>query len=58
MSTRKTYWVYILASRKNGTLYIGVTDSSTNTRKTPQRLRVLPSVTKSIGSSISKTTAT
>jgi putative endonuclease len=27
MSTRKTYWVYILASRKNGTLYIGVTNS-------------------------------
>jgi putative endonuclease len=27
MSTRATYWVYILASRKNGTLYIGVTDS-------------------------------
>jgi putative endonuclease len=23
----KTYWVYILASRKNGTLYIGVTNS-------------------------------
>ncbi len=27
MSTRTTYWVYILASRKNGTLYIGVTNS-------------------------------
>ncbi len=27
MSTRATYWVYILASRKNGTLYIGVTNS-------------------------------
>ena len=27
MSTRKTYWVYILASRKNGTLYLGVTNS-------------------------------
>ena|SRR3989344_2087805 len=22
----KTYWVYILASKRNGTLYIGVTD--------------------------------
>jgi putative endonuclease len=25
--THNTYWVYILASRKNGTLYIGVTNS-------------------------------
>ena len=25
--TNKTYWVYILASRKNGTLYTGVTNS-------------------------------
>ena len=25
--TPRTYWVYILASRKNGTLYIGVTNS-------------------------------
>jgi putative endonuclease len=25
--TGHTYWVYILASRKNGTLYIGVTNS-------------------------------
>jgi putative endonuclease len=25
--TTKTYWVYILASQKNGTLYIGVTNS-------------------------------
>ena len=23
----KTYWIYILASRKNGTLYVGVTNS-------------------------------
>ena len=23
----QTYWVYILASRKNGTLYVGVTNS-------------------------------
>ena len=27
MMTSKTYWVYLLASRKNGTLYIGVTNS-------------------------------
>lgn len=26
-TTGKTYWVYILASGKNGTLYIGVTNS-------------------------------
>jgi putative endonuclease len=25
--TNKTYWVYILASRKNGRLYVGVTNS-------------------------------
>jgi putative endonuclease len=25
--TAKCYWVYILASRKNGTLYVGVTNS-------------------------------
>jgi putative endonuclease len=25
--TNKTYWVYILASQKNGTLYTGVTNS-------------------------------
>ena len=25
--TNKTYWVYILASQKNGTLYVGVTNS-------------------------------
>ncbi len=25
--THRTYWVYILASGKNGTLYIGVTNS-------------------------------
>jgi len=27
MHTHPTYWVYILASRKNGTLYVGVTNS-------------------------------
>ncbi|MEO6568756.1 MAG: GIY-YIG nuclease family protein [Opitutaceae bacterium] len=25
--TSKTYWVYILASKRNGTLYVGVTNS-------------------------------
>ena len=24
---RKTYWVYILSSRQNGTLYVGITNS-------------------------------
>ena len=24
--TNKTYWVYILASKKNGTLYVGITN--------------------------------
>jgi putative endonuclease len=27
MSSGRSYWVYILASRRNGTLYIGVTNS-------------------------------
>lgn len=27
MNPNHTYWVYILASRKNGTLYVGVTNS-------------------------------
>ena len=26
MGKRKVYWVYILASRRNGTLYIGITN--------------------------------
>ena len=26
-SFEKTYWVYILASRRNGTLYVGVTNN-------------------------------
>ena len=26
-STHPTYWVYILASKRNGTLYVGVTNS-------------------------------
>ncbi|NTV41630.1 MAG: GIY-YIG nuclease family protein [Candidatus Moranbacteria bacterium] len=26
MQNQKTYWVYIMASRRNGTLYIGVTE--------------------------------
>jgi putative endonuclease len=25
--SRKTYWVYILSSQKNGTLYVGVTNN-------------------------------
>src|SRR5207248_10319780 len=44
----KTYWVYILASQRNGTLYIGVT-SDLARRIWEHREELLPGFTKRYG---------
>ena len=45
MTEPKTYWVYILASRRNGTLYIGVTNDLLR-RVQQHRERIVPGFTK------------
>ena len=48
MSDPKTYWVYILASRRNGTLYIGVTNDLLR-RVWQHREGTVPGFTKKYG---------
>jgi putative endonuclease len=43
-----TYWVYILASRRHGTLYVGVTNSL-ETRIAQHRAKVTSGFTKTYG---------
>ena len=44
----KTYWVYILASRRNGTLYIGVTNDLAR-RSWEHREGMVPGFTRKYG---------
>jgi len=44
----KTYWVYILASRRNGTLYIGVTNDLAR-RCWEHREGIVPGFTRKYG---------
>jgi putative endonuclease len=44
----KTYWVYILASRRNGTLYIGVTNDLAR-RCREHREGIVPGFTRKYG---------
>ena len=44
----RTYWVYILASRKNGTLYVGVT-SDLGARIYAHREGLVPGFTRQYG---------
>jgi putative endonuclease len=44
----RTYWVYILASRRNGTLYVGVTNDISR-RSFEHRLRTVPGFTMRYG---------
>ncbi len=46
--TKNSYWVYILASRKNGTMYVGVTNSLQR-RVWQHKNGILPSFTKQYG---------
>lgn len=48
MRTPKTYYVYILASRRNGTLYIGVTNDLQR-RVWQHKQGVVPGFTKKYG---------
>jgi len=43
-----TYWVYILASRKHGTLYVGVTNSLER-RVAQHRAKEIPGFTRTYG---------
>ena len=43
-----TYWVYILASREHGTLYVGVT-SSLERRVAEHRAKLTPGFTRKYG---------
>ena len=45
---RRTYYVYIMASRKHGTLYIGVTNDVAN-RSAEHRAGVIPGFTQRYG---------
>ena len=45
---QKTYWVYILAGKRNGTLYIGVTNDLLR-RVWQHREGILPGFTKKYG---------
>ncbi|MBV8977829.1 MAG: GIY-YIG nuclease family protein [Alphaproteobacteria bacterium] len=44
----KTYWVYILASKRNGTLYVGVTGNLAG-RISQHRQGLIPGLTKKYG---------
>ena len=46
--TKKSYWVYILASRKNGTIYVGVSNSLQR-RVWEHKHATAPSFTKEYG---------
>jgi putative endonuclease len=48
MSRERTYWVYILASKLGGTLYIGVTSNLVK-RVYEHRTEVVPGFTKEYG---------
>lgn len=45
---RRTYYVYIMASRKHGTLYIGMTNDVVN-RAAEHRDGIIPGFTKKYG---------
>ena len=46
--TKNSYWVYILASRKNGTIYVGITNSLRR-RVWEHKNESVPSFTKQYG---------
>jgi putative endonuclease len=48
MSEERTYWVYVLASRRHGTLYVGVTNSLER-RMAEHKAREVPGFTKTYG---------
>jgi putative endonuclease len=48
MPEDRIYWVYILASRRHGTLYVGVTNSLEN-RVAQHKAKEIPGFTKTYG---------